>query len=237
MARMMFEYTLGHRLPLERCPGWTAIGLHRRSAGQGWLHDLRRAMEKRKIEEQADELLGFGFAHQQVYEQLRLEHPELKPKKIAEVLANRPSAEARRRFAKLHLALLVLIALNAVVKLAQSWDPQVLSRGFSYGWISLVPIATVLVGYGLYRWKGELFGWIGWVNLASGLSLIGQLRHLADGRMDPWALSLSAIALAIGLITIYLSRKAFPQYEKVKDPLGGPSTYLFQQEDMGTLMR
>ncbi len=194
-------------------------------------------MAKRKIKEQADELLGFGFAHQQVYEQLRLEHPELKPKKIVEVLANRPSAEARQRFAKLHLALLSLITLNAVVKVAQSWDPDVLARGFSYGWIGLAPIATVLVGYGLYRWQGELFRWIGWVNLASGLSLIGQLRHLNDGRMDPWATTLSAIALAIGLITIYLSRKAFPQYEQMKDPLGGPGTYQFQQEDMGTLMR
>lgn len=194
-------------------------------------------MERRKLKREADELLGYGYTHQQVFDQLVLEFPDKKPKKLAELLSNRPSLDARQRYRMLHLTLLVIIALNGVLKVMHTWDPEAIERGFSYRWISLVPIATLLVGYGLYLWQGELFRWIGWVNVAGGLGLLAHLRKLPSGRFDVWDATFDVLALAIGLIILFLQYNAFPKYKEHKDPQRGPSTFVFPQEGLGHVFR
>lgn len=221
----------------ERSPVRTAVRTHGRGTAGRRDVEFRAVMERRKLKREADELLGYGYTHQQVFDQLVLEFPAKKPKKIAELLSNRPSQDARQRYRTLHLALLLIIALNGVLKVMHTWDPAEIERGFSYRWINVVPIATVLVGYGLYLWQGELFRWIGWVNAASGLGLLGHLSRLPSGRFDAWGATFDALALAIGLIILYLQYNAFPKYKEHKDPQGGPSTFVFQQEVVGRVFR
>lgn len=194
-------------------------------------------MARKNLKREADELLGYGYTHQQAFDQLVIEFPDKKPKKVAELLSNRPSLEARQRYRTLHLLLLAIIALNAVLKVMHTWDPVEIERGFSYRWINLVPIATVLVGYTLYVWQGEVFRWIGWVNAVAGLGLLRHLSRLSSGHFDPWDATFDSLSFSIGLICLFLQYRAFPKYKEHKDPLGGLPTFVFQQEQVGGVFR
>lgn len=190
-------------------------------------------MEGKNLRATADELLALGFTHQQAFEQLKLEFPGKKPKKLARLLQERPSWAARQRYRGLHLLLMVCIVLNGVLKTAHSWDPEQLLQGFSYRTIPLVPIATLLIGYGLLRWQGSLFRWLGWVNIASGFGLLGHLQHAFTTRWEPWGAAFDLLSLAIGLIILYLDKRAFTRYTVEKDPMGGPDSYHFRSDTEG----
>ncbi len=191
---------------------------------------------KKAIKRKADELLGYGFTHQQVLDQLMAEHPEVKPKKIAEHLRYRPSLQAREQYRGLHQVLLAIIVLSAALRV---WHASI-GRQFTLdqptAFITLVPIATLLVGYTIYTWQGHVFQWVGWGNLLGITALIKAVRAMANGIPPDGEVLLSVLSVSIGAISLFLFTKAFPKYRKEKDPMSGQERYVFAA-DMGPRMR
>jgi hypothetical protein len=98
-------------------------------------------------------------------------------------------------------------------------------------YLGLVPIATLLVGWSLYRWQGQVFSWVGWGNLAGAFGLLKTLKALQNGGGDPWNAMLSVLGVAIGVLTLFLAHKVFAKPKEEKDPLGqGTVWYVFPEE-------
>lgn len=182
------------------------------------------------IRNKATELIGYGLPKQVVYDTIVIEHPEAKPKKVADLLRYMPTQQARERFGKPHQALLGTIALSAALRVLRSLMEKDIQLDQATAYLSLVPIATVLVGWSLYRWQGQVFQWVGWGNLFSGTTLLSALQDLAKGEGDPWVIVLSALSAGTGALSLYLVHRVFAKPKEEKDPLGGPSRYTFPLE-------
>lgn len=194
-------------------------------------------MSNKRIKRQADELLGSGFSHQQAFDQLRLQFPEQRSERLARWLADIPPVDARRRYAATQALLLGCIGLNGLLRLYHVWDPGAIAHGFSFGWVGLVPLATLGVAYGIFRWQRGVFQLVGWGNLIGGLGLLGQLARTGHGGGDPWRIIFDALALAIGLLSLYLLRRAFASYKLVKQPRGVPNGVVFTTPLPDTMYR
>lgn len=192
--------------------------------------DLRFTMAKKKLKQEVEEMLDLGFSHQQVFDQLVLQHPEVKSKKIAELLRNRPSRAAKERYKVLHQILLALVVISAALRIWTAFGHRTIDMEHAWRLIGLVPFATLFMAYALYHWDGQHFQWVGWMNI---LGAAGALR-IVSSAVSGGALSLgefgSVIAVAIGALALYLHSKAFPKYSFHKDPMGGPGRHVFQEQ-------
>lgn len=190
-------------------------------------------MSNKAAKSKAVELLAFGVPKQQVFDNLRMEFPEVKPGKLAEWLRYMPTAYARERYRTMHLALLGIIVLSAVLRILR----QVFSSGVhldqATAYLSLIPIATLLMGWSLYRWQGQVFEWVGWGNALGVLGLLRELPHVVKNGGDPWTLSGRLLSVAIGAIALYLAYKVFAKPKVEKDPMTGEKRYVFADEMMG----
>lgn len=187
-------------------------------------------MSLKPVRERATELLSFGLPKQQVFDGLLMQFPEVKARKVAELLRYMPSLQARDRYGGVHRWLLITIALSAVLRIVH----PLLDPGYDWAsgakYVSLVPIATLLVGWTIYRWQGQVLVWVGWGNLAGIGSLVKQVPAFVRGDADPWSLAFAALPVAIGVLALVLVYGAFPGYKKERDPLGGPERIHFPDE-------
>jgi len=95
-------------------------------------------------------------------------------------------------------------------------------------YLSLVPIATLLLGYSLFVWQGQVFEWVGWGNVVGASGLQSELREVGMQEADLGALVIKLFSIAMGALSLYLARKVFAKPEELKDPLGqAPPRYLF----------
>ena len=178
-------------------------------------------MSRKQQKRTAEELLGLGFTHQQVHDQLMREYPDAKPKRLAEMLRYMPSLWAKERLEKLHQLLLGLILLNGALHLWHRFEPTTFRWEHAHRFISVVPVATMLVWWGIKRWRGELFQWVGIGNLLGALGLVKQLKAFAQGEVDPWNMLFGLFALAIGILAYTIFKQAFPKYTMSHDGLHG----------------
>lgn len=190
-------------------------------------------MSNKAAKAKAQELLGFGIPKQQVFDNLRMEFPEVKPGKLAEWLRYMPTSYAREKYRSLHLALLAIIVLSAVLRILR----QVFSSGVhldqATAYLSLVPIATLLMGWTLYRWQGQVFEWVGWGNVLGAFGLLRELQLILKDGADPWNLVGRLLSVSIGAIALYLAHKVFAKPKVEKDPLTGEKRYVFADDMMG----
>ncbi len=187
-------------------------------------------MSNKAAKTKAVELLDFGLPKQQVFDNLRMEFPEVKPGKLAEWLRYMPTSYAREKYRTLHFALLAIIVLSAVLRILR----QVFSSGVhldqATAYLSLVPIATLLMGWSLYRWQGQVFEWVGWGNVVGVFGLMGDLSLFVKDGGDPWTLSGRLLSVAIGAIALYVAHKVFAKSKVDKDPMTGEKRYVFRDE-------
>lgn len=188
-------------------------------------------MSNKAAKTKAVELLDFGLPKQQVFDNLRMEFPEVKPGKLAEWLRYMPTSYAREKYRTLHFALLAIIVLSAVLRILR----QVFSSGVhldqATAYLSLVPIATLLVGYSIYRWQGQVFEWVGWGNALGAFGLLNDLGELMKDDGDLWTLTGRFLSVSIGGVALYLAHKVFAKPRSVTDPGTGTKTYVFDPED------
>jgi len=190
-------------------------------------------MSNKAIQRKADELLGYGMPKQQVFDNLMLEFPEAKPKKVAEVLRYRPTLWSRERFRGAHLALLALIALSALLRVLGPVMEGTIRMDMPTAYLTLVPIASLLLGYSMYRWQGEVFEWVGWGNAVGVFGLMSELRRFDPEAAELGELLMKLISVAIGALSLYLVRKVFAKPTEVKDPQGiSAPRYTFPDEVM-----
>ncbi len=186
-------------------------------------------MGKRRIRKRASELLDQGFAKQQAYDILSSEYPDAKPKRVADVLRYMPTQVDRERFRTWHGALLLLVLLNTLLRLVPKLLDQPVDWAGSYRFVTLVPIATLLVGYSLYRWQGQVFMWVGWANVLAVFALLKAFSALAKDGVPGWALAVEVSSLLIGAVALYLAYKVFPKYVVEKHLVGGQDRLVFQE--------
>ncbi len=182
------------------------------------------------IKRKAAEHLGYGLPKQHAYDLLMTEFPDARPKKVAEILRYMPTQQARERFRDMHLALLGLIAVSALLRVLPSVLQDTIRWDMATAYLSLVPIASLLLGYSIYRWQGQVFEWVGWGNILGAFGLLGTLRDLDLQHADLGALLMKVLAIAIGAVSLYLARKVFAKPKVEKDQLGGPVRVVFPEE-------
>jgi len=198
------------------------------------IRDLRIAMSNKAIKRKAAEHLGNGLPKQYAYDLLLAEYPEAKPKKVAEVLRYMPTQQARERFRDMHLLLLGLIAASALLRILRPVLQDAIRWDMATAYLSLVPIASLLLGYSIYRWQGQVYEWVGWGNVVGAFGLLSALRSFDMHNVDLWALSMKLFAVAIGVVSLYLARKVFSKPKMEKDPLEkGVVRVVFPEEGMG----
>lgn len=189
-------------------------------------------MSNKAIRTKAEELLSFGIPKQQVFDNLLLQFPEAKPKKVAEVVRYMPSLLGRERYRTLHLALLGLIAASALLRLARPLLNGSIGPDQATAYLSLVPIATLLMGYSLYRWQGQVFEWVGWGNAVGAFGLLNDLSQFVKDGGDPWTLSGRLLSVSIGAVALYLAYRVFTKPKMEKDPMTGVERAVFREESM-----
>lgn len=187
-------------------------------------------MGRTTIRRKADELLGYGYSKQRVVELVLLELPHEKPRQVAKVVRYRPTILARERYNGVHTALMLVIVLYGTLRVLKPVMEGV-DWSSAYRLFSLAPIATVLLGWSIYRWQGQVFGWVGWVNVMGLASLPSAIPGTLAGDGDPWKLSFSVLSISIGGMALYLAHRVFPKFKEERDPLGiAPSRYVFPEE-------
>lgn len=194
-------------------------------------------MGKRRIRNRASELLGDGYAKQQAYDILSSEFPDTKPKRVADVLRYMPTEMDRERFRAWHVALLLLVLLNTLLRSVPKLLDQPVDWAGSYRFVTLVPIATLLVGYSLYRWQGQVFMWGGWANVLAVFALMNALNHLVKDGVPSWALAVEVSSILIGALALYLAYKVFPKYVVELDPAAKGSKRFLFHEDQAQYLR
>jgi len=182
------------------------------------------------IRDKAKELLGFGMPKQAVFDTIVIEHAEAKPKRIADVVRYLPTLASRERYRNLHLLLLGLIVLYGALRVAQPILAGQVDWALSYRLVSLAPIATVLLGWSVWRWQGQVFQWVGWMNLLGAPGLLKALGRLNADTSDTWPIGLSALSVGIGALALYLAHRVFAKHKVEKDPVGGPERCVFPEE-------
>ena len=191
--------------------------------------DLRSAMARKKLKQEVEEMLDMGFSHQQVFDQLVLQHPEAKPKKIAELLKHRPSRAAKERYKTVHQMLLALVVVSAALRIWTAFGHRTFDMEHPWRLIGLVPFATLFMAYALYRWDGQHFQWVGWMNMLGAVGVLRMLPHVvSEGHVAQGEVG-SIMAVAIGALALYLHSKAFPKYSYHKDSMGGPGRHEFEE--------
>lgn len=174
--------------------------------------------------------MQLGYSRQQTFDLLQADNPGVKPKRLADILRNRPTLLDRERHQgtlNLMLAIMVLYAVLSVVHEFQSDEFRWMG---SKRYLMLVPVATILLGWSVYRWQGRVFRWVGWMNLLGAISLFGTYTAFMAGEGDPWRVVLDSLSVAIGGLALYLAIKVFPKYSEQPDPLGGAKRYVFPEE-------
>lgn len=188
-------------------------------------------MSNGRIRKKAEEMAGYGYSRQHMYDALVMEHPEVERKRIAQVVRYVPSEAMRSRYAPFQQGLLAAIGLTALLHLAERWTDVSTDWRSSFAMIQALPIASIFLGVALFRWRGEALPWLAFVNAMAAFGLASELNDLLKGE-PAWYTFLSRIlALVIALLAWHLYHKVFGKPEKIKDPLGhAPPTYLFPQE-------
>lgn len=184
---------------------------------------------KPNLKQEVEELLDVGYSHQQAFDQLVLQHPEVKPKKIAELLRHRPSRVAKERYKTLHQILLALVVISAALRIWTAFGHRTIDMEHAWRLIGLVPFATLFMAYALYRWDGQHFQWVGWMNILGAAGVFRSLSRLTEGSVLSMGEEGGILSVAIGALALYLHSKAFPKYTFHKDPMGGPGRHEFRE--------
>ena len=175
-------------------------------------------MKKELIGKRAHELIGLGYTRQHVYDMIIAEHPTAKPKRVADVVRYIPPITTRDHLRAPQQALLAVILTYAVLEIAR----RVIDIGFDrenmFDWFRVMPIATVFLGFAIFKWKGEAYGWLAFFNLMSGLGILKVFMHAKEGTIDPWDVTAQVLSLIIAGLAWYISEKAFKKYTVEKDP-------------------
>ncbi|MBX2980595.1 MAG: hypothetical protein KF905_15010 [Flavobacteriales bacterium] len=187
-------------------------------------------MSKKAIKNKAKELLGYGLSKQQTYDLLMSEFPEAKPKKVAEELRYMPTLQAKAQYRELHRLLLAGIVLLAAIRVVPVLVDVDFAWERSYRLVGLVPFASLLLGSSIWRWQGQVFQWVGWMNVIGVGATIKALTELYNGNGNGMQAAQSAVSVGIGALALYLAYRVFAKPKVDKDPLGGPDRVVFQEE-------
>lgn len=175
------------------------------------------------------DMLDLGYDHQQAFDQLVLLHPRAKPKRIARALGNIPARLARERYKGALQLLMGLVLLNGALYAWDNWTESPPDQEHWWRWFMLVPFFSLFLLYGLYQWEREVFEFVGWFNLLGVLRLFGDLQALSGGHPLTMSMASHMVSVAIGLVAVYLHRRAFVKHVVHKDPMGGPDRYEFRE--------
>jgi len=188
-------------------------------------------MSIKALRRKAEELVGFGYSRQHMYDVLTMEHPEVKRKRVAHVVRYVPSQVVRMKYATIQQGLLAAIGVTVLVHLAGKWTGDSGDWRSSFAMVGALPFASIFLGLGLLRWRGEALPWLVFVNAFSGLGIIRDLNELLNGTPN-WSSMLNhGLAVAIAMLAWYLHQKAFGKPEQIRDPLGhAPVSHLFPPE-------
>ena len=196
----------------------------------GPLCDLRPGMSSKALRRQADELLRQGWSRQQAFDMLQADNPRVKPKRLAETLRNLPTMADRQRYQSTLNGMLAVMVLYAVLSVVHEFHGREFSWMGNTRYLMLVPVATILLGWSVYRWQGQVFRWVGWVNLLGAVSLIGAYTALFNGTGDPWRVVLDTLSVIIGGLALFLAVKVFPKYRTERRPVEqGGVAYVFPE--------
>jgi len=194
-------------------------------------------MDRKSIRKQAEERIGLGYTRQHVFDELMLEHPGEKPKKIAEVVRYIPSLAAREHYGTYQQGLLAAIIAFAVLQLARPVLDGEFNGAGAFTLIRLLPFATIFLGIAVYRWRGEVLPWLAFINGMTVFTLMNDLSELAKGSVDPWEFSRHGLSVLIAALAWYLSANMYPKYKEEKDPLGQmPPRIVFPPEPGMSMM-
>ncbi len=194
-------------------------------------------MDTKRIRKQAEERIGFGYARQHVFDELMLENPQAKPKKIAEVVRYIPSLAARERYKVHHQGLLAAIVAYAALQLARPLLDGDFDKAGTFEFFRLLPFATIFLGVAVYRWRGEMLPWLAFMNAFSVFPIMNDFGELAKGTVDPWEFARHLLSVTIAALALYLSSYMYPKYTEEKDPLGQmPPRIVFPPEPGMSMM-
>ena len=188
-------------------------------------------MSTKRIRAKADELVGYGYSRQHLYDTLVLEFPDATPERVAGVVRYVPSEAARAEYAAVHQGMLLVIGLTALMHLVDRWAGMASGADTILSLLRALPFASLFLGVALFRWRGEVLPLLVVVNGAGALGLFGDVGELMIGAL-PWtSLVMHGLALATALLAWHLYRKVFGKAEAITDPTGiKPTTYLFPPE-------
>lgn len=185
-------------------------------------------MDKKRIRQQAEERIGYGYTRQHVFDELMLERPAEKPQRVADIVRNVPSLMARQAYRGHHQLLLLAVAVGAALQIARPVLEGAMDKPSASKWVGLVPLASIFLGIGVYRWRGETFQWLALVNIWGALGLMGKLDDLVRGDLDGWTAARYALTLTVAGLGLFLWKRVFPKY--TVQTVGGAQRIVFPPE-------
>jgi hypothetical protein len=137
-------------------------------------------MGKRDIRTAVEARIDLGYSRQHAFDEMRLEKPELAPKRLAHVVRYVPSLAARQKYRVEQEVLLGMIAASAVLRFIHA---PVIFQGQAVDAKAIlltVPIASIAMGIGIFRYHAQLYRWLG------SLSVYGIFRGMGRAHSRRW---------------------------------------------------
>lgn len=194
-------------------------------------------MKKDAIRTLVKERIELGYTRQMVLDELVAIHPEVKPKRIADVVRYQATLLAREQYRDQQRGLLVAVLLYGALELFRPMITGEFRGGGVAQWFQVLPCATLFLGYQVHRWRGEGFQWLAIVNFLSALGLLGLPEKIREGGFPVWATIGDLLSLVIAALAWHLAHRMFSAPKVEKDPAGSlPPRYVFPAEHSAALL-
>lgn len=177
-------------------------------------------MKSGHIRKLVEERISFGYSRQHVFDEMRLLHPEVHAKKIAQVVRYVPSEAAREHFKVPHHGLLAAVVVFGALQVLRPFVEGKFNDASAWQAFRFMPIATVFLGYAVYRWRGEVLTWLAILNGFSVFGLLRDLSALLQGEVEPWGFARRALSVTIAALAAYLAVRMYPKYKEERDASG-----------------
>ena len=173
-------------------------------------------MTNKEIRKAAKQSILSGKSKQETFEALKgtSYHSVQSIEKMAKIIRNIPSLQARKKYKSLNVVLIVLLSLTVLFKM-MSGIPIIIENGIKwFPILFILPIINILLLVGVATYSsGSHKG----VALFTFLGLFQLIGNIVGEKFEPLILIDFAIAAGLIGLGLYLNSKLFPDYLTVKE--------------------
>ena len=183
-------------------------------------------MRKEAIQKAVKAKIALGYGRQHAFDEMHLEHPDIRTKKLADIVRYTPSMVARQRYLAEYGALLVAVGLYVALPVMHSFSIPGGRSYFGPGIFAAFPFAMMGLGIAVARYRLHVLPWL---MVVTFLGLFHGYNHQSEVVQDVWSIARYVLAAIIAGLSLLLHFRLASNYSM--DRGSKPPQVIFPPED------